>query len=418
MGILSDLQLCSLEVRVAGAAIPAFRETFGKQHKYVVQRNGNLGDRMNNAASEAFAGGAQTVLVVGTDCPELEPTHVIEAFARLEGSDIVVGPAADGGYYLLGLRRPIPELFTDIDWGSSNVLEQTCEKAARADASLDFLQVLSDVDRPDDLLNWEQRKRRASRQRPRVSVVIPALNEEATIAAAIRSVSGSASEVIVVDGGSADRTMAIAAETGAKVIRARSGRARQMNAGAAAAKGDVLLFLHADTTLPEGFDEAISWNLEQPDVCLCAFRLSINAKGCSFRLIEKLVNLRSRLLQMPYGDQALSIRADVFRRCGGFPDVPIMEDYALVRGLRRTGRIAVAPLSVVTSARRWLHCGVWQTTLANQVYITAYRIGVPPTLIARWRGNSGTPGHRTGADEPVMSRCLTRPGRPLKAPGT
>ncbi len=418
LGVLSDLRLCSLEVRVTGADVPAFRETFGKQHRYVLQGDGNLGHRMSDAASEAFANGARSVVIIGTDCPEREPEHVIEALARLEENDIVVGPAPDGGYYLLGLRRPIPELFNDIEWGSPNVLEQTCEIAAHADASTNFLQVLSDVDRPDDLLTWEQGKTRDSQQRPRVSVIIPALNEEATIAAAIQSASQSAIEVIVVDGGSTDRTTALAAEAGAKVIRAKRGRARQMNAGAAAANGDVLLFLHADTILPEGFDEAVLHTLEQPSVCVCAFRLSIEAEAWSFRLIEKLVDFRSRVLQMPYGDQALSIRACTFRETGGFPDVPIMEDYALVRDLRRAGRIAVTPLTVITSARRWLLRGVWRTTLTNRACIVAYRIGVSPTRIARWRDDSGAPRLRSTADDTAMSESLHRLGdaRKVRSP--
>ena len=405
LSVLSDLHLCSVEVRVTGADLSAFRDTFGEQNRYVFQSDGNLGHRMSNAASEAFAGGARRVVAIGTDCPELEPVHVLEAFTRLQECDIVVGPAADGGYYLLGQSRAIPELFNDIEWGSSRVLEQTCERAAKADAPMDFLQVLSDVDCPNDLLNWEHRKRPGCQQRPRVSVIIPALNEEETISRAIQSASGSGIEVVVVDGGSTDRTMALAAKAGAKVIRAQRCRARQMNAGAAVAKGEVLLFLHADTTLPEGFDGAISHTLEQPDVCACAFRLSIDAKGWSFRLIERLVDLRSRLFQMPYGDQALSLRARTFRDIGGFRGVPIMEDYVLMRRLRRAGRIEISPLTAVTSARRWLLRGVWRATVTNQACIAAYRIGVSPARIARWREDSDAPRFRAKAHDTAKSEC-------------
>ena len=222
-------------------------------------------------------------------------------------------------------------------------------------------------------------------QRAQVSVIIPALNEEATITAAIRSASESGVEVVVVDGGSTDRTVAVAAETGVQVISAQRGRSFQMNAGAAVSRGEVLLFLHADTTLPQGFVDTVLGSLEQPSVSLLAFRLSIKADGWRYRLIEKAVSFRSRILRMPYGDQALSIRAQVFRDIGGFPDVPIMEDYALVRNLRRMGRIAVARQAVVTSARRWLNRGVWRTTITNQACIMAYLLGIPATRIVRWR---------------------------------
>lgn len=260
--------------------------------------------------------------------------------------------------------------------------------------------------------------RRRNEQRPRVSVIIPTLNEEATIAAAIKSASGRRTQVVVVDGGSTDRTMDLAAESGANVIRARRGRARQMNAGAAVANGEILLFLHADTTLPVGFDEAVCRTLERPDVCICAFRLAIEAEGWAFRLIEKLVNFRSRVFQMPYGDQAISIRARVFHDIGGFPDMPVMEDYALISGLRRTGLIAVTSLPVVTSARRWVLRGIWRTMLINQACIAAYLLGVPPRRIARWRGDPGGSRHQNKYDDVVKSECHRRTAYVVRAPGS
>lgn len=223
------------------------------------------------------------------------------------------------------------------------------------------------------------------RQR-RLSVIIPTLNEEKTIAHTLDRVrGGSAWEVIVVDGRSTDRTREIARAQGARVVESPPGRGRQLAVGASIASGDTLLFLHADTSLPWGFDDYIFRALDRPGVCAGAFRLLIDAEGRSFRFIERMVNFRSRALQMPYGDQAIFVRADVFHQAGGFPDLPIMEDYVLIRRLRRIGRIEIAPATVVTSARRWIKHGVWRTTLLNQVYIAAYWLGVPPARIARWR---------------------------------
>jgi len=127
-----------------------------------------------------------------------------------------------------------------------------------------------------------------------------------------------------------------------------------------------------------------------------AFRLLIDAEGGSFRLIEKLVNVRSRVHQMPYGDQAIFVSAHFLQESGGFPDLPIMEDYALIRRLRRMGRIEIAPATVVTSARRWLEGGIWRTTFRNQICIAAYRLGVSPARIARCRGRNRAP-LKTGA---------------------
>jgi rSAM/selenodomain-associated transferase 2 len=219
----------------------------------------------------------------------------------------------------------------------------------------------------------------------RLSVIIPTLNEETCIGVTVDHVRAHAHEVIVVDGGSTDRTEAEAASHGARVISAPRGRGRQQNAGAAAASGDALLFLHADTRLPSNFPALIRSALAKPGVSAGAFRLAIDAPARSLRLVERMAALRCRLLQLPYGDQALFVVAEKFRRAGGFPDTAVMEDYELVRRLKRLGKIAILDEPAATSARRWLKLGVWRATWTNQVCLAAYRIGVPSDRIARWR---------------------------------
>ena len=246
--------------------------------------------------------------------------------------------------------------------------------------------------------------RQESIQPRRLSVIIPTYNEERTLGHTLDRVRrGNAWEVIVVDGRSTDRTAQIARAHGATVVDSPPGRGRQLTAGASTATGDTLLFLHADTSLPLGFDDYVFRALDQPGVCAGAFRLSIDAQGRSFRLSERMVNFRSRVHQMPYGDQAIFVRADVFHKVGGFPDLPIMEDYVLIRRLRCIGRIEIAPASVVTSGRRWIDHGVWRTTLRNQVCIAAYRLGVSPARIARWREDAGAPRPATSTYRPVSN---------------
>jgi len=223
----------------------------------------------------------------------------------------------------------------------------------------------------------------------RLSVIIPALNEERTIGHALdRTRFGSPWEVIVVDGRSTDRTREVARAHGATVVDSPPGRGQQLAAGASIATGDTLLFLHADTSLPWGFDDYVYRALGQPGVAAGAFRLVIDGEGRSFRLIERFVDYRSRVHQMPYGDQAIFVQTSVLRDVGRFPGIPIMEDYVLIRRLRRIGRIAIAPAAVVTSARRWTEQGVWRTILRNQMCIAAFRVGVSPHKIARWRERS------------------------------
>ncbi|MEH2359322.1 TIGR04283 family arsenosugar biosynthesis glycosyltransferase [Nostoc sp.] len=219
----------------------------------------------------------------------------------------------------------------------------------------------------------------------RISIIIPTLNEAGNIKEAIVTTQPSINiEVIIVDAGSEDGTLEIAQSLDIKVISSSPGRAVQMNAGAVAASGDILLFLHADTRLPTGFDEMIRTVLQQPGTVAGAFNLRIDASVLSLRWVEWGVNARSHFCQMPYGDQAIFLTKAVFQQIGGFPELPIMEDFELMRRLKRIGRIVIISTPVVTSARRWLQKGVFKTTLLNQIVIIAYLLGVSPQRICRW----------------------------------
>lgn len=219
----------------------------------------------------------------------------------------------------------------------------------------------------------------------KISIIIPAINEAGNIKEAIATIELSKNiEVIVVDGGSQDDTVAIAQSLGVKVISSSPGRAAQMNAGAMAASGEILLFLHADTRLPTGFDAMIRTALQQPRTVAGAFNLQIDASILSLRWVELGVNVRSRFCQMPYGDQAIFLTKELFQQVGGFPELPIMEDFELMRRLKCIGKIIIIPVPVITSARRWLQKGVFKTTLLNQIIIIAYLLGISPQRIHSW----------------------------------
>ena len=219
----------------------------------------------------------------------------------------------------------------------------------------------------------------------RISIIIPTLNEAEHLSLALESTVRAINvERLVVDGGSTDGTLKLARERGARVLEPGLGRARQMNAGARIAGGQILLFLHADTRLPEGFDERVRDVMTQPGVTAGAFKLRIDGASRSLRIIERAANWRSRRLQLPYGDQAIFVEKNLFHQIGGFPEIPIMEDFELICRLRKRGRIVIAPDPITTSARRWKQLGTWQTTLLNQAIILAYYLGVAPSRIARW----------------------------------
>lgn len=226
----------------------------------------------------------------------------------------------------------------------------------------------------------------------KISVIIPVVNEGYTIQTTLHQIqqAKTAVEIIVVDGGSTDNTVELAETNGAKVLfSSQAGRAIQMNLGATQATGEVLLFVHGDTFLPNGYASMIEAMLSDPTTVAGAFCLSIDGDWLSLRLVEKLVNWRSRFFNFPYGDQAIFLKASTFHSLGGFPNLPIMEDFELVRQLRRKGKIALTSASVITSGRRWQKLGVWRTTLINQIIILGYLGGVKPERLVDWYQGMG-----------------------------
>jgi rSAM/selenodomain-associated transferase 2 len=219
-----------------------------------------------------------------------------------------------------------------------------------------------------------------------LSVIIPALNEAENIGAVVEAVRrAKPHEVIVVDGGSTDRTTELASRAGAIVLTSPPGRGRQQRLGAERARGDWLVFLHADTRLPENYPQIVAQILSRPEVAAGAFRFKLDEPGAGYRWIEQLVAWRCRFFKLPYGDQAIFVRAAVLAQAGGFPALPIMEDYELIRRLRKLGRIEVASVAAATSARRWRKLGALNASCTNIACLAAYKLGVDAATIARWR---------------------------------
>ena len=220
---------------------------------------------------------------------------------------------------------------------------------------------------------------------PRVSVSVPTRHEQACLAATLDALAlAQGDELIVVDADSSDGTPDIARRYTPKVYQGPRGRARQMNHGARQARGDILLFLHADTLLPTDGLDAIRRALQQPGTVGGAFRLVITPATLALRLVAWGTNLRSRVGGLPYGDQALFVSRRVFEELGGYDDVPFMEDIRLVQALRRRGRLTILPQAVATSGRRWQRDGVLVTTARNIALVTLYFCGVQPATLKRW----------------------------------
>ena len=356
-------QIVELEIRFAGDNANEMQHWLGDGWLCRPQCEGDLGQRMAGAFEDSFREGSTATVIIGTDCPLLTPETLAAAFDALKTNPVVFGPATDGGYYLIGLTRLVPEIFQAVPWGMETVLAQSLEILARHCNKPALLQPLDDLDRPEDMAAWRHIIEPEDADLSRVSVIIPALNEAAHIAATLQSVNaGRPHEIILVDGGSTDDTRAIAEAVGVTVIQSKPGRARQMNAGAARATGNVFLFIHADTLLPDGWTCIVQETLGQPGVIAGSFGFRVAEQFAGRRLVEWTTNLRSRWFQNPYGDQTQFLRRALFEELGGFADLPIMEDYELNLRLRKRGRVATSSAAAITSGRRWKKLGVIRTT--------------------------------------------------------
>lgn len=216
-----------------------------------------------------------------------------------------------------------------------------------------------------------------------VSVIIPTLNEEAWIGRAVESAfAAGAAEVIVCDGGSTDATTSLAASLGARILQCERKRARQLNRGAEAAQSPTLLFLHADTLLPENA-LAVVLNTLSSGIAFGGFRLRFAERSLRLRWVAAMVNLRTTVTRCPWGDQAQFIRREEFFASGGYADLPLMEDYELARRMKRRGPVAILRLEVTTSGRRFLKRGVLRTAWTNWRIIAAWHLGRDPEQLAR-----------------------------------
>ena len=220
-----------------------------------------------------------------------------------------------------------------------------------------------------------------------ITVVIPTLNEEETIEQTLSRLHHPAfSEILVVDGGSHDHTLARVATAAphARILSGTKGRARQMNSGAAASKEDVLLFLHADTLLPLTAADDVLTTLQDPRTIGGRFDVRFDRDSGWYWLICRMMNWRSRLTGIVTGDQALFVRRPVFEAVGGFPDIPVMEDIALSKQLKRVGRIAALKSCVLTSSRRWTRHGTIRTIVLMWGLRFLFFVGVAPARLKPW----------------------------------
>jgi len=363
------------------------------------QGEGDLGQRLTTVLSRAVSE-ANWVLAVGADSPGLPAALYRQAVRALEdGAPAVLGPALDGGFYLLGLAQMPAGLFDDIPWSTPDTGQAMRARLERFGLTPVILPPWFDVDEHVDLGRLRSLLDAGSISAPataldlgrgvsasRLSAILPTLDEAARIGPLVTRLRAdpNIAEVIVIDGGSRDDTVARARAAGAHATLGPRGRAAQMNGGAALALGDHLVFVHADVTPLPDTGRRVLAALADPGVALAAFTTWTSLEGQRSWLgpLVHLADVRSRVSRYPYGDQVMAMRRVDFEAVGGFPEQPLMEDLELSRRLLRRGRLTRLSPPVVVSGRRLVDRPLFTTLLWN-LYPTLYRLGIDPEMLAR-----------------------------------
>ncbi len=365
-----------------------------------MQGDGDLGQRMERILRRCCGLGPWGI-IIGADSPGLTTSTVQRAMAALDHVDAVLVPSDDGGYALIGMRTVPDGILDGLPWSQQHTLNATVARLTERGLTVRLIGGTFDVDTPSDLIALRDWLAANPQDAPNtratmtelglmstvgLSVVIPTLNEASTIERCLRNVLSihGVDEVIVSDGGSTDDTLdRVRAFPSIRIIEGATGRGPQLNAGASAALGNTLLFLHADCTLPLDAAACISGALSDPDVVGGAFKLwTVPDTGARLSAWwMHIADVRSRYTHLPYGDQAQFCRRETFQAVGGFPDLPILEDYVLSKALWNHGRLVTVDRRVTASARRFEDRPLYYCSLMN-TFPLLYRAGIPAERLA------------------------------------
>jgi rSAM/selenodomain-associated transferase 2/rSAM/selenodomain-associated transferase 1 len=362
-------------------------EAYPGPWRFIAQRGMHLGERMQQAIREVLDQGYSDVLLVGTDLGDLEPLDFTDAFEALENECAVLGPAADGGFYLIGLKRPCSAVFRHESWGSGDVFARTEQLLLKSGFAVKRLRERRDVDHPEDL----QYIRRKAWFNTNLSIIVPTLGSSDRLAPFLHSIEKQIwpdDEIILVKAQSPDHGKGpitpedITPKT--LLIHARRGRGLQLGRGVTAAKGGLFLFLHDDSTPPPNFACLVREICEQSEMSLGCFQLAFSPSNPLLNGIARWANLRTRVFKLPYGDQGLFCRRNIYDNAGGFTKAYLMEDVDFVRRCRRLGRLMVLPERIVTSSERYIRMGIVRASLRNHLTMLLYHLGLSDRRLYRF----------------------------------
>ena len=381
------------------------RSWLGPDYSYVAQVGEDFGARIRNGFATAFSRGRGQVLAITGECPELDTGTLFEVITRLHRADLVLGPANDGGLFLIALRRAAGELFERIPWGTPNVLSLMLARAKISGVTRELLTPKDDVDTAATYRSYLQRVATESSSE-RIGVVVAAFNHAPTIARVIDAARQAFlfSPLVVVDGGSADRTAEIASAGGAQVLSASRSRGRQRRIGASAAlNADWLLFLHGDCVLPADAQALVAEFIEQPRAQVATFRLRFDSPSAWLRSCAWFTRFSTPCTR--FGNQGILIRRAFYEALGGFPEWPLFEDVELLRRARAVTQIHVLRGFVTAAAQRFHERGSVRALWLNARLLARWAAGTPAGELAE---RYFAPIHRKPA-RPTITSAAPQP---------
>ena len=341
------------------------KNIFGDEAEYREQIGDSLGDKMYNAISEVLSEGTEMVSLCGTDIPELSSADVEKSFELLLRNDTVLFPTADGGYYLVGMKKANKDIFDIEGYGGNTVFEKTLAKIEDLGLSLGVGAIHRDIDTKEDIKAYYERMytdenfrkthtARFLKKNKKIAIIIPTYNEEETVESLqnqLENLRGRC-EIVFVDGGSRDKTVELIDTSKYRLLHSKKGRNNQMNLGAESVEADILFFLHCDSILPPNPLEEILDLMEKYRAG--CFGIAFKSFSPLMFICRYISNHRVFDRKVMFGDQGIIIDRDLFMEIGMYPDLPIMEDYQLSLTLKEKGiKLGMAKHRIYTSARRF-----------------------------------------------------------------
>lgn len=381
LGLVSEFKVQHPEIDIYIFFTPSDRasdmkEAFPGPWFFVPQNGTHLGSRMSNAFQTLFKRGYGQVLMVGTDIADLQTSDFEAGFEALKSGCSALGPATDGGFYLIGLKSPCSLPFETERWGTNDVFFRTFNLLEVSGHRVRITQERQDIDRPEDLQFLHLNPLFLSS----LSVIVPTLQSPHALEPWITSLKRQlwpGDEIIISRGSGTPRIIRSSTDHVHQLwLESPPGRGIQLKEGARHAAGCCLLFLHDDSEPPANFAYHIRKALLNRSVSLGCFELSFRPSTAALDAIAKWANFRSRHLRLPYGDQGLFCRNEIYTKVGGMRELFIMEDVDLVRRCRRLGKVAVLPFTMRTSPKRYHTRGVLRASIENHMVMASYLLGI------------------------------------------